>query len=655
MKIVSWFRALRGKHLNSELLSAYLDGQVRPAERRRVEQHLSECEACRRELASLRQTVALLHALPRVPVPRAFTLSQAQVELERPIGRPGWFGGAVAGLAAVTTVVLVVAVAATLLRRPTWQPAYELARVAAPAAATAAPVERPVEATAPRPVAPAAPAAVPAAQEAVAEKAAEDIVATAPARSEAAVAPTKAPAAAPTRPPAPAPAVGPTAVPATRPTVPPAATAEKPAALAAVAPAETPAPMATAGVPAVPTRSSAPAPAAPAITSRGADEKAAVPAPAPAADPARLLAPDAALVFAVAGELWAADRDAGLRRIVRADGLAAPVVSDDRSWIAYRRTVREGSEVWAVRWTDGDPRLVTSEAALNEGHAPDYGPRRIEEVFWAPGRRALAVTVSAAARAADAAPRFELWLFDVEPVGGRLIAAGDLVHRPLAAPDGAAFVFLRRDPGRPTDGQMWLVSAVAAPERAVLRFPLPADAARVVLPAAWLPDGSALRVAVPEAGRSGLTLYQVELKGDARPIGHVEADGLFWSADGSRLAFVRPAGDAPGPHELFVARGDGADPLRYATLARGRFLAWSPDAARFLYEDEGALYVGTIGQPAQRLAAAAGEARWLGPDHVLYVARQGASYNLIYHALTGEPVVLYTSSADIPFAGIWSR
>ncbi|MCX7671396.1 MAG: hypothetical protein N2439_15170, partial [Anaerolineae bacterium] len=293
--------------------------------------------------------------------------------------------------------------------------------------------------------------------------------------------------------------------------------------------------------------------------------------------------------------------------------------------------------------------------ALNEGLVPGYGPRRIEEADWVPGRRALAVTTSAAARAADSTPRFELWLFDVESAQGRLIASGDLVHRPVAAPDGATFIFLRRAPDRPGDAQVWLVSAEAAAERAVLRFPLPAAAARVVLAVGWLPDGRTLRIAAPEAGRAGLTLYQFELEGNARPIGHVDAAEVFWAADGSRLAFVRPAGAATGPSELFVARGDGADPRLYTTLGHGRFLAWSPDATHFLYEDADALFVGAVGQAAQRLATGAAEARWLGPEQVLYVTRQGTSRQLIYHALTGEPMVLYNTGADVPLEGIWPR
>jgi len=41
-------------------LSAYIDNQLAPKELARVARHLEECDACRRELAELRRTVALV-------------------------------------------------------------------------------------------------------------------------------------------------------------------------------------------------------------------------------------------------------------------------------------------------------------------------------------------------------------------------------------------------------------------------------------------------------------------------------------------------------------------------------------------------------------------------------------------------------------------
>lgn len=54
---------MRDVHVDSEL-SAYLDGELAPAERTRVDAHLAGCERCSRRLAELRATASLVSALP---------------------------------------------------------------------------------------------------------------------------------------------------------------------------------------------------------------------------------------------------------------------------------------------------------------------------------------------------------------------------------------------------------------------------------------------------------------------------------------------------------------------------------------------------------------------------------------------------------------
>jgi Putative zinc-finger len=67
--------AQEDRHLTTEQLSAYLDEQVSSEERSQWDSHLRTCEQCEQGLASLRQTVTLLHALPQPALPRSFVLS----------------------------------------------------------------------------------------------------------------------------------------------------------------------------------------------------------------------------------------------------------------------------------------------------------------------------------------------------------------------------------------------------------------------------------------------------------------------------------------------------------------------------------------------------------------------------------------------------
>lgn len=90
-----------------ELLSPYLDDEVTTEERVLIEQTLATSPELTQELESLRLTVAQLTALPRVPAPRPFTLSEADIQSVKSkwkgfFGFPLWFGG----LATVATTLI---------------------------------------------------------------------------------------------------------------------------------------------------------------------------------------------------------------------------------------------------------------------------------------------------------------------------------------------------------------------------------------------------------------------------------------------------------------------------------------------------------------------------------------------------------------------
>ena len=72
------------KPLDEELLSAYLDGQVSEQTRQELEARFASDPRAAHDLGRLRQVKLLLSELPREPLPRAFTLSEAQVGSRRP-------------------------------------------------------------------------------------------------------------------------------------------------------------------------------------------------------------------------------------------------------------------------------------------------------------------------------------------------------------------------------------------------------------------------------------------------------------------------------------------------------------------------------------------------------------------------------------------
>lgn len=71
-------------HNDTELLSAYLDGQLTSEQRSALEVRLQNDGELRRQLALLRATVDLIKDLPQLTAPRDFTLTHAMVRVRAP-------------------------------------------------------------------------------------------------------------------------------------------------------------------------------------------------------------------------------------------------------------------------------------------------------------------------------------------------------------------------------------------------------------------------------------------------------------------------------------------------------------------------------------------------------------------------------------------
>jgi hypothetical protein len=89
------------------MLSEYIDSGLSSESKSFVERHLETCEACSKELESLRMTVQLLHRVSEVPVPRSFTVTVPQPRRESAFGPASlrWLRPATA-IVAVALVVL---------------------------------------------------------------------------------------------------------------------------------------------------------------------------------------------------------------------------------------------------------------------------------------------------------------------------------------------------------------------------------------------------------------------------------------------------------------------------------------------------------------------------------------------------------------------
>ncbi len=636
------FRNSRRTHLDAALLSAYLDNQVTPVERARVEEHLRACPTCQQELGTLRQTVTLLRAMPRVRVPRAFTLSEAQVGIRQGVARPAWpWGGMLKGLATVTAVLVVALVATTLLRQPAWTPSATVARVApqaapseAPAGPTGAPGARVAEKAAVEPT-----AAPEAAELAAPEVTAivEGEVAGAPAPSEAVAVPAALES-------APEEAADAAVAAAPEPSEPP-TQAPEPKALAFMA-----------------TPGTGPASGAPEMGmaagfggggAAGPELEGLAAAAAPSIAPvASALAPGTGLVYADRETLYALDAQAGLRSLLQAPGVNSPLISADGAWIAYRTQEADHVELWAVQWSGEGARLLTDERNLPLDNLPrGYGERRIHDVQWVPGQRRLAVITAAVPAEAGLPPYYELWSQDLDAGSPAYVTYLGQSSRVWYAPDGKRFALVRH--GVP-DGGLWLFNADGTGGKAVVRlWEGPGTLVSSEEQIHWLPDASALWAAIADSGTAnqasaGIALYRVTPDGKAVLVGHLDALDANWSPDGETLAYTRAISDSLETRSLYLARADGSAPQRYATPRYWAFLGWSPDSRHFLYQDNQTVYLGAAGQAPQPLGnfLSIFDPRWVAPDQFVHLLDQGGDWVLVARWLDGRAVSLATLPRD---------
>ncbi len=637
-------------HLDVELLSTYLDRQTTVAERARVESHLQTCAACRAELENLRRTVAVLAAMPRVPVPRAFSLSEARVGLRRQAARPSWYGGLLRGLGAVTALALVVVVTATLVSRPGWMPGAMTAQQAPEQAPTQmvameAPAPAPA-ATQAEPAAEAAPAAAAAAVEepAVAALEAPAEAETESAGAEAAVmeapapAQADAPASALAQESAPADAVAPTAEPTED-----VATLEAPAAMAAAAaegqpsgtptgaPADAAAPDASRMAVAPTTAPEQPAAKAGPVGAAesqaplgmggggfgGAGDMPVVPGavltPAPLPETAAVrdvLPAGARVAYTDFASVWAVDRVGGARKLLDADMAVTPVISPDGAWIAYKDASEGYAELWVVRWDGSEPRRLLDERTLpQENLGASYSARMLQSYRWMPRQAALAVNL-VAVPVAGALPRTELWRLDVAT--GDLTYVTDMgrAYAPLYSPDGTRFALLEYGTEAQPQGTLTLLSADGRERRVALTFPASPAKPMYDSQVQWMSNSRSLWVVIPTVDPTGPTAvgdmngatlyYRVPVNGETVVAGEVDAIQVHWSPDGTKLAYRRRS---VTPAKLmnctWLVRM--APAWLYGTLMNGSFLSWSPDSLNFLYQDAYMVYVGNASRKPQLL------------------------------------------------------
>ncbi len=345
--------------------------------------------------------------------------------------------------------------------------------------------------------------------------------------------------------------------------------------------------------------------------------------------------PGAGVAYVDAAGLWASDEGQPGRALVKAADITEPLIAPDKAWVAYRRQVSGTAEIWAVKWDGSGAKRLLGESDLAQGGAaPGALPSRLR---WLPRSHVLLVgTQTADGKAAD-----DLWRVNVDTGEVRRVLAAGQGGYFVPSFDGARIALARS--GQGGTGVVAIVTADGSDVQTKLEYTgAAADPARVPRPM-WARDDSGFLVAVE--GPSGATLYRIPLDGAAEAFGRLDGPvtDIVWSPDRRRVGFTRQA----TPSAVVIADANGANPLVYAP---GRFVNWSPDSARFAYQDGAAIYVGTYDQPTREWGkvSAAWAPRWLTTRAVVYTTTApGAPGDLVYRTLVGQPVTL------VPAASLW--
>jgi TolB protein len=244
---------------------------------------------------------------------------------------------------------------------------------------------------------------------------------------------------------------------------------------------------------------------------------------------------------------------------------SCPAYSADGSHIAFCSNRTGAYEIWTMDRHGGDQRAITSLG----GRAlfPD----------WSPDGRTI---VFGGVQGVDHHP--EIYRVDATTGGGLTsltscagLAPGCFNQYPVYSPDGTKIAFIHADArdaaGNLVNEQVWVMDANGGNKIQLTSNGSPHDQ----LPD-WSPDGT--RIAYEEGPVGDGRIFVMDADGNHQSqltFGPGDDFGAAWSADGSRIAFVRDFGGGDRP--VIVMDADGSYQHRLTSGSATQFVpAWQP-------------------------------------------------------------------------------
>ncbi|MCW5853861.1 MAG: hypothetical protein KIT87_27585 [Anaerolineae bacterium] len=414
------------------------------------------------------------------------------------------------------------------------------------------------------------------------------------------------------------------------------------------------------GGPTAPTALAQPTSAVPASGSRpqgGPPQPRETATPAASSGPSPLPA-GAGVVFAAANGLWVVEEGKPPRQLTAETDISHPLIAPTKAWVVYRREASGQAELWAISWAGGSPKRVLSARELPPS------PTGLQSVTWGrtvflPRSNKLLFNTVFIGSGGSSTPNDDLWSLNIET--GQIKTLLPAGQAGFFVPDfDAGKIAVSRPSRGQTPGAVFVVNAEGGDPKTYLEFP-PAPRRQPYPAAHWARDGSGFLLAVEQG--DGLDLYRVPLDGTGEKFGRIEGQpiNLTWSPDRRRLAYSRlavPSAPTPAPAENYAVVIADASDENAQPYARGLFVNWSPDSARFVYQDGPAVYLGTYSQPTRLLGTAAGslwDVRWMTTRALVYLTgasgRPGESPELVYRTVAGDPLLLLPKTPQP--RGLW--
>lgn len=353
------------------------------------------------------------------------------------------------------------------------------------------------------------------------------------------------------------------------------------------------------------------------------------------------------VAWSVGGDLFVwRGSEAAFPRRVASGGVIRPFIAPDGQQIAYLRGPGgDPRSLWVIGVGGGSERQVIDGAWLAMGDST----RRIGQVIWSHDAQTIYFN-TVTGDGIDTRPAEDLWRVDAATGAAERILEDGRGGQITLSPDGTAIALARAGEYSGAPGRVWLYDIPNELLLGLFEFPAVATASeyRWYPELTWLPDSTALRMAIPDSDLvyggevADTALWSVPIVTDLTPptqIGTVEADffGLpRFSADGAWITFIqRRATLDQTDLTLMIAAGDGTQPVAYdsGTVGTLGVPAWSASGAWFTYTNgnPGEMWIGGPGGTPLRFPAEDIAARgvvWADPSTYVILAGDDAGYTL---------------------------